>query len=262
MKRKTTFLTTLIAGLAVWLIQSSYSNGFISENYTGSPASNGKCTSCHTNNANQNGVLNVVMADKSNNNPTTKFKVGTTYTIAIAATGGNSQKRGANSTITDKTGKSFGTFNGAVAGQIITANNVKVFTHSPTNPAGIFAYDWTPDASAADTMRIYTTAIVSNSANGNSGDQFLESVTLLTKENTNSSNILPKFILSVYPNPCVNELHFGQNVENGAIINMNGQVVLNFSGTKANTSALPAGKYIVKATSQNFTTTKIVVKMN
>ena len=261
MNKRFTILTTCVASLAMWLVQSSFSNGMSDSNYSGSPASKGKCITCHSGGADLSATLNVVVAEKGTFAPVTTFKEGKTYTVAIALTGGTSMRRGTNSTIVSEAGTTVGTFANPTDGKIITANGVKLFTHSPANITGIFAYEWTPDANTPETVKIHTTGIAADSKNGNSGDQFLEAVGTLTKEKTNSLSKAPQSALELFPNPCSNAFNSRVNIS-GSVYSSLGQLVLSFSNTKTvHVENLKAGQYFVHFTDEQKSYTKMMIKL-
>ncbi len=261
MNKRFTILSTCVAAIAMWLVQSSFSNGMSDSNYSGSPASNGKCTNCHTGRADLSATLNVVVAEKGTLVPITTFKEGTTYTVAIALTGGTSMRRGTNSTIVSEAGATVGTFANPTDGKIITANGVKLFTHSPANITGIFAYEWTPDANTPETVKIYTTGIAADSKNGNNGDQFLEAEGTLTKEKTNALTHTAQTELELFPNPCLNVFNSKVNIS-GSVYSSLGQLVLSFSNTKTvNVEKLEAGQYFVHFTDEQKSYTKMIIKL-
>jgi hypothetical protein len=261
MNKRFTILSTCVAAIAMWLVQSSFSNGMSDSNYSGSPASNGKCINCHTGGADLSATLNVVVAEKGTLIPTTSFKVGTTYSVAIALTGGTSMRRGVNSTIVDESGATVGTFGNPTDGKIITANGVKLFTHSPAITTGIFAYEWTPDANTPETVKIYTTGIAADGKNGNNGDQFLEAAGTLTKEKTNALSNAAQTELELFPNPCSNVLYSKIKIT-GSIYSTTGQKVITFSNTKkVAIDHLDAGQYFVIFTDGQNNYTKTIAKL-
>ena len=260
MNKKFTILGTIAITGLLWLSLTSQASGWTASNYTGSDGTN-KCSNCHGGTADLGAALNVVVGKKGTITPSTTFKVDTTYTVAVTVTGGSSSKRGANSTVVTTTGASTGAFSGPVDGRIYTDNGVKIFSHSKTNATGIFAYDWTPDNTTPDTVKVYSTGIASNSNGSTAGDHFLEAVGTLTKDKTSAIENTTKAELALYPNPCVSSLNAKSNIS-GAIYSLTGQEVITFANVNTvNVSTLTSGKYFVKYSDGINTYTKAIIKL-
>jgi hypothetical protein len=81
-------------------------------------------------------------------------------------------------------------------------------------------------------------------------------------EELSNKNII-KNLFSVYPNPVKDVLHLNSDkqIEEISIYNIQGQLVLNAKNTnEVNTSSLPIGQYVVKATSEGLHHTNKFVK--
>ena len=258
MKRRTNGIVVCFAAAAAWILYSSNSLGFDNKNYSGTASSKEICSKCHAGGANLGGTVQIKVIDKLTNLESNSFITDRTYRMNVKISANSGKWKGIHASIVDADNKNQGSLSNAFGGAIKTVRNIQVFTHYPANDSGVFAFDWTPNQSTADTVQLFYAAIAGDGKGGNSGDQTINSSLKLYKDKTGSL-FEPTHESALYPNPVSNYI-YSDHIISGAVYNSAGQKILGFKQkTKVNLQKLKTGQYYIRySIGENNYTTAII----
>jgi hypothetical protein len=229
-------------GLAVVLMSSSSGRP---DDRTGAPGAVGNCGSCHSGGL-QLTTVTIGVTEKGQTTPVTKYQPGKTYTVGLLI-GGLSTTKGFQSTVLDASNNKTGITSNASAGaKIISTNGRDIASHSTPSSTGIWSYDWTAPANPTGNVTIYTAGMAANGNGGDNGDKGATGNITLTLDNSSATSGI-SVDLSVYPNPCSNELILPANTTSANVYSADGKLQNPIiSENKINVSGLSAGFYYVK----------------
>jgi hypothetical protein len=258
--KKNYFYLLLALPMIVMLFTSS--TGGRTDGVSGSPGDSGNtCTQCHAPGANFNASVAITSTV-----PTGGYALNTTYSVTVTITSSpNSTKSGFQITAEKSGGIKVGTFAGGTGSQAVSSNTR--VTHTSTGSAQkTWTFSWTSPMTDQGQITFYASAVASNSANGNSGDQVVTATRLI-------GGVLnaEKFGLStfkMYPNPSTDVLNISLpnefNKATAMVVDVMGKTIINqtisLDKNTIDIQSLPAGTYILNLVSEDASASKTFVK--
>jgi len=255
------------SALLIFVLATANKNG-PGGDHTGAPLLNGNAgttcatTNCHADGSNRNGSLNVAVTEKGKFTPVTKYKSGTTYTVAVVVSGTFGSKYGFSATVLDPSRAKTGVTDGAASGtKIMNLNSRSIAMQSAPSLLGIFSFDWTP-GSTPDSVTIYAAGNAADGLDNKEGDQILTTKKILYFDKTSAvSHTDVSSAFAVYPNPTANFIHFSKKMDFAEILDIQGKIVLTANqAISLDCSNLAKGIYFVRMQNGENTSIEKLVK--
>ncbi len=250
-KKILTQVIVLLTASTIFITFNASSNGRGSEDRTGAPGSSGNCSSCHGG-GNLNGQLSLELIDKGSSTVVTEYIPGNQYIVSIKASG-TSTKMGFQSTVLNASNQNMGSISNPSPGAAVYTSGRNIAGHTSGSSTGIWSFEWTAPSSDQGAATIYGVSVISNKNNSDNGDQVVTQKITINAAASNSLNTTENVGLTIYPNPTRDIVHFSKNIEQVAIFDLSGKLILT-EDINSNSLILPtlqSGMYIVRMKTGN-----------
>ena len=210
------------------VLRSGGVNSVISEDRTGSPISNGTCSSCHSGSSLSSSV-EVSLLD--NGNAITEYTPGETYTLQVKVNGNGTGFGFQSSVLANNTNA--GSMSSAISAntQVSGNNGIYYAEHDGTasaNGSYNFQVNWTAPTAGTGNVTIYASGLTVNKNSNTSGDGASNTSLIIAEGGTSAINHNSQSTLKLFPNPLDNSniIYFSgmtNNVKSVELFDINGK---------------------------------------
>ncbi len=256
----------LILGMAlsaislVFMSASSGPASTLGEDKTGSPVSTGGCNGCHGGGA---GSISPSISVLDGGNPVSSYIPGKSYTINASAIGAHT-RYGVQICVLNGSNATAGTLSAGTGTKISALGAKSIGEHSAPRATADFTFSWVAPAKGTGSVTLYAGMVGANNNGSTDGDATGSGNLTLTEDNSSTISDLPKMEVSVYPNPCNDQLFVNTSLTQASYIvyDLNGKAHLQGKLLSKNiqVTALPTGIYLLEIKNASHTVSTRFVK--